>query len=85
MGGNMEVVALDIPEVRILLAKHHNDERGFLSEVYNKRVLAAAGIDIGLRRGSPTFGKHVEAILSAEARNQMLVPIDFAGAWRPGG
>jgi dTDP-4-dehydrorhamnose 3,5-epimerase len=42
----MMVIALDIPDVKILTPKKHGDHRGFFSEVYNKRALAAAGIDI---------------------------------------
>ena len=104
------------------MPKKHGDHRGFFSEVYNKRTLAAAGIDIDfvqdnhslsaekgvvrglhfqvppfaqdklvrvvrgsvfdvavdLRRGSPTYGKHVSVVLSAEEWNQILVPIGFA-------
>lgn len=111
-----------IPEVRVLMPKKHGDHRGFFSEVYNKKILVAAGIDIDfvqdnhslsaergtvrglhfqvppfaqdklvrvvrgsvfdvavdLRRGSPTYGKHVGVVLSAEAWNQILVPIGFA-------
>jgi dTDP-4-dehydrorhamnose 3,5-epimerase len=111
-----------IPEVRLITPKRHGDHRGFLSEVYSRRALAAAGIDIDfvqdnhtmtalagtvrglhyqlppmaqaklvrvtrgaiydvavdLRRRSPTFGRHVGAIVSAEAWNQILVPVGFA-------
>ncbi len=100
----------------------HGDHRGFFSEVYNRKSLADAGIDIDfvqdnhllsaekgvvrglhfqappfaqdkllrvlrgsvfdvavdLRRGSPTYGQHVSAVISAEAWNQILVPIGFA-------
>lgn len=116
------VVALDIPDVRVLKPKKFGDHRGFFSEVYNKRALVAVGIDIDfvqdnhslsaekgtvrglhfqappfsqhklvrvvrgavfdvavdLRRGSPTYGHHVSTVLSAEAWNQILVPIGFA-------
>ena len=95
------------------MPKKHGDHRGFFSEVYNKRTLAAAGIDIDfvqdnhslsaekgvvrglhfqippfaedklvrvvrgsvfdvavdLRRGSPTYGKHVSVVLSAGTRS----------------
>jgi dTDP-4-dehydrorhamnose 3,5-epimerase len=111
-----------IPEVRLITPKRHGDHRGFLSEVYSRRALAAAGIDIDfvqdnhtmtalagtvrglhyqlppmaqaklvrvtrgaiydvavdLRRQSATFGRHVGAIVSAEAWNQILVPVGFA-------
>jgi dTDP-4-dehydrorhamnose 3,5-epimerase len=118
----MEVQATAIPEVRLIAPVRHGDARGFLSEVYSRRELAAAGIDIefvqdnhtlsaaagtvrglhyqvppmaqaklvrvargaiydvtvDLRRGSPTFGRHVGAVISAEAWNQILVPEGFA-------
>ncbi len=118
----MDVIALDIPDVKILRPKKYGDHRGFFSEVYNKRAIAAAGINIDfvqdnhslsaekgtvrglhfqvppfaqdklvrvvrgavfdvavdLRRGSPTYGRHVSAVLSVEAWNQILVPIGFA-------
>lgn len=113
---------MQIPEVRLVRLKKHDDHRGFFSEVYNKRAFAQAGIDIDfvqdnhslstetgtvrglhfqtppfaqnklvrvlrgavfdvavdLRRGSPTYGHHVSAILSDREWNQMLIPIGFA-------
>ena len=42
----MQVEELDIPDVKMLLAKKHGDHRGFFSEVYSRRVLAEAGIEI---------------------------------------
>lgn len=113
---------LSIPDVKVLTPKKHGDHRGFFSEVYNKKALAEAGIDIDfmqdnhafsaekrvvrglhfqvppfaqdklvrvvrgsvfdvavdLRRGAPTYGQHVSVVLSAEAWNQILVPIGFA-------
>ena len=118
----MEVVETAIPEVKIVKPKKHGDHRGFFSETYNRRALAAAGIDIDfvqdnhslsadtgtvrglhfqvppfaqdklvrvvhgsildvavdIRRGSPTFGRHASAVVSAAEWNQILVPIGFA-------
>lgn len=118
----MDIETTAIPDVRLLTPKRHGDHRGFLSEVYSRRALAAAGVDIDfvqdnhamsaisgtvrglhyqlrpmaqaklirvmrgaiydvavdLRRQSPTFGRHVGAIVSAEAWNQILVPVGFA-------
>jgi dTDP-4-dehydrorhamnose 3,5-epimerase len=118
----MQSEHLEIPDVKVLTPKKNGDHRGFFSEVYNKKTLAEAGIDItfvqdnhafsaekgtvrglhfqispfaqdklvrvvrgsvfdvavDLRRGSPTYGKHVSVVLSAEAWNQILVPIGFA-------
>ena len=118
----VQIEALDIPDVKLLTPEKHGDHRGFFSEVYNRRALAEAGIDIefvqdnhslsaergtvrglhfqappfaqdklvrvvrgkvfdvavDLRKGSPTFSRYVSAILSAEAWNQLLVPVGFA-------
>lgn len=118
----MHVECLDIPDVRVLSPRKYADPRGFFSETYNNKALAAFGIDINfvqdnhsysaekgtvrglhfqtapfaqdklvrvargsvfdvvvdLRRGSPTYGRHVSIVLSAEAWNQVLVPVGFA-------
>lgn len=119
----MEVIQTEIPAVKILAPKRHGDNRGFFSEVYNRKALCElAGIDVDfvqdnhslsaekcvvrglhyqlppmalhklvrvvrgsildvavdIRRDSPTFGKHVKAILSAENWRQLFVPIGFA-------
>jgi dTDP-4-dehydrorhamnose 3,5-epimerase len=44
------------------------------------RVIRGAILDVAvdIRRGSPTFGKHVSAVVSAENWVQILVPIGFA-------
>lgn len=44
------------------------------------RVVRGAILDVAvdLRGGSPTYGQHVSAVISAEKWNQILVPIGFA-------
>ena len=44
------------------------------------RVTRGAVFDVAvdIRRGSPTFGRHVSAIVSAAEWNQILIPIGFA-------
>ena len=118
----MDINPLGISGVKVLTPRRHGDHRGFFSEVYNRKALREAGIDIDfvqdnhslsadkgtvrglhfqsppfaqdklvrvvrgsvfdvavdLRRGSPTFGEHVSAVLSAREWNQVLVPIGFA-------
>ena len=115
----MQLLTLDIPDVKVLIPAKLGDPRGFFSEVYSARTFAEAGIDTGfvqdnhsfsartgtvrglhfqtppraqdklvrvvrgsvfdvavdLRRSSPTYGRHVSVVLSAEAWNQILVPV----------
>jgi dTDP-4-dehydrorhamnose 3,5-epimerase-like enzyme len=39
----MEIRATAIPDFRLLTPTQHSDPRGFLSEVYSRQALAAAG------------------------------------------
>src|SRR4051812_5403305 len=119
----MEVLATEIPAVKILCPKRHGDHRGFFSEVYNHRLFreqlgvecdfvqdnhsmsaqkgvlrglhyqigqaaqcklvrvvrgAIVDVAVDIRRDSPTFGRHVSAVLSTENWRQIFVPIGFA-------
>jgi dTDP-4-dehydrorhamnose 3,5-epimerase len=118
----MQTIALAIPEVRLLTPKKFGDDRGFFSETWSRKTLAANGIDadfiqdnhslsrakgvlrglhfqtaphaqdklvrvlrgsvfdvaVDIRRGSPTFGRHVSAVLSADNWAQLWVPKGFA-------
>lgn len=42
----MEVIPTAIADVRIIVPRKHGDHRGFFSEVWSSRALAAAGIGI---------------------------------------
>jgi dTDP-4-dehydrorhamnose 3,5-epimerase len=42
----MEIKATAIPDVKVIVPARYGDHRGFFSEVYNRRALAEAGIDI---------------------------------------
>lgn len=118
----MDVIDTLIPDVKLVRMRRHIDERGFFSETYSARELAAAGITcdfvqdnhsysravgtvrglhfqipphaqaklvrvvrgavldvaVDLRFGSPTFGRHVAASLSAEEWNMLFIPEGFA-------
>ena len=41
----MQITTLAIPDVKLIGPVIHRDARGFFSETYNARALAAAGID----------------------------------------
>jgi len=41
----MDVVTLDIPEVKIITPRRFSDDRGFFSETYNARAFKAAGVE----------------------------------------
>jgi len=118
----MEVLPLEIGDVKLVKVKRHGDARGFFSEVYKKSAFADAGLHpefvqdnhsksekagtirglhfqlppyaqdklvrvtrgrildvaVDIRRGSPTFGRHVAVELSAENWLQLFLPVGFA-------
>ncbi len=44
------------------------------------RVVRGSTLDVAvdIRKGSPTYGRHVSVVITAEAWNQILIPIGFA-------
>jgi len=42
----MEILNLDIPDVKILKPVQHKDQRGFFSEIFSQPTLAAAGMEL---------------------------------------
>lgn len=51
----MRVEALNIPAVKILAPGKHGDDRGFFSETYNKKALAASGIRLEFVQDNHSF------------------------------
>ena len=117
----MNVVATEIPDVKIVEPQVFGDSRGWFVEQYNAGRYKAVGIDadfvqdnesfsskgvvrglhwqaaphtqaklvrvvrgavwdvaVDIRKGSPTFGRHVSVTLSAENRRQFYIPCGFA-------
>jgi dTDP-4-dehydrorhamnose 3,5-epimerase len=116
----MEVISLEIPDVKLVKPRVFPDDRGFFMQTYHYEQYRDAGIDVrfvqdnwsrstkgvlrglhyqfehaqdklvsvirgevfdvavDIRKGSPTFGKWVGAILSGENHHQMFVPKGFA-------
>jgi dTDP-4-dehydrorhamnose 3,5-epimerase len=122
IGDVVKVTNAGIPDVYLIELSQLGDERGFFSEIYNKKSFAAASIDsdwvqdnhvfsnnagtlrglhfqrppyaqaklvrvsrgtiydvvVDIRKGSPSFGRWVSAIVSASLWNAILVPKGFA-------
>ena len=117
----MEVIATDIPDVKIVIPVIHKDARGYFAETYNEERYVKAGITarfvqdnescssrgvlrglhwqagehcqaklvrvirgavwdvaVDIRKGSPTFGRHVSVVLTGENKRQFYIPRGFA-------
>jgi dTDP-4-dehydrorhamnose 3,5-epimerase len=118
----MQVIDTAIAGLKILIPQKIGDSRGFFSEIFSQKSLAAAGIEtrfvqdnhslstetgvvrglhyqippkaqckllrvlsgaildvaVDIRRDSPTFGRHVAVVLSAQNWKQIFVPVGFA-------
>jgi dTDP-4-dehydrorhamnose 3,5-epimerase len=42
----MDLIATELPDVKILVPARHGDQRGFFSETYSRRKLRELGIDV---------------------------------------
>ncbi len=51
----MDVVSLDIPEVKIITPRRFSDDRGFFSETYNARTFKAAGVEVDFVQDNHSF------------------------------
>ena len=117
----MEIVATEIPDVKVVIPDIHRDARGYFAETYNEDRYVKAGITakfvqdnescssrgvlrglhwqagahaqaklvrvirgavwdvaVDIRKGSPTFGKHVAVTLTGENKRQFFIPRGFA-------
>lgn len=52
---SIEVISLEIPEVKLITPKKHGDARGFFSETYNKTTFAAHGINLDFVQDNQSF------------------------------
>lgn len=72
----MEIRETSLPGVRVITPARHGDHRGFFSEVYNKRALAAAGIEVDFVQDNHSYsaargtlrGLHLQAPPAAQAK-----------------
>jgi dTDP-4-dehydrorhamnose 3,5-epimerase len=53
---------LDIPEVKILRPDRHEDERGYFSEIYSSRNLAAVDIHLEILQENYAFSKQANTV-----------------------
>lgn len=117
----MEIIATEIPDVKVIQPRVFSDARGYFFETYRRDAYRAAGIAadfcqdnescssrgvlrglhyqlapytqaklvrviqgavwdvaVDIRKGSPTFGKYVGQLLTAENKIQFYVPRGFA-------
>lgn len=79
-------IALDFVQDNHSLSVSHGVIRGLHFQTppfaQDKLIRVVRGVifdvAVDLRRNSPTFGKHVSAIISAKDWNQLFIPIGFA-------
>src|SRR3990167_10110616 len=66
------------PEIGTIRGLHFQTPPFALDKLVRITRGSVFDVVVDLRKNSPTFGKHVTAVLSAEKWNQILVPIGFA-------
>lgn len=54
----IDVQSTPIPEVKLITPKRFVDQRGYFAEVYNRRALAEAGIDIAFVQDNHAYSIH---------------------------
>ncbi|MCW5701029.1 MAG: dTDP-4-dehydrorhamnose 3,5-epimerase [Bradyrhizobium sp.] len=52
---SLEVISLEIPDVKLITPRKHGDARGFFSETYNKTTFAAHGISLDFVQDNQSF------------------------------
>ena len=78
----MNYIQTEIDGVWLIEPNVYSDERGYFMEAFKKEEFEAkigpVDFAVDLRRSSPTFGKHVSALLSEENKRQFFIPRGFA-------
>jgi dTDP-4-dehydrorhamnose 3,5-epimerase len=77
----MDVVALDIPALKLVRPSRYEDPRGFFSEVYNRKALVASGISVDFVQDNCSFsrashtvrGLHFQIAPMAQAKLVMVL------------
>ncbi len=72
----MDIVSLDIPDVKLITPRRFTDDRGFFSETYNAQAFKAAGIDCDFVQDNHSYsaqqwtlrGLHYQAPPHAQAK-----------------
>lgn len=58
----MDITELAIPDVKLLRPKKFGDHRGFFSETWNRRTLAAAGMDLDFVQDNQSLSADVGTV-----------------------
>ena len=78
----MKVIPTAIEGVVILEPEVFGDARGYFFESYSQRKfdeqVRLLDVAVDIRRGSPTFGRHVSVELSGDNKRQFFIPRGFA-------